>query len=258
MPELPDLQVFSQNLNKGLKGKKLTALNVLNSKNSKASAKELEENFIGQKLTQVYREGKQLRFRFENDAILGMHLMLHGKLFWFTEKNTEKNTIAEFLFEHGKGLALTDYQGLASLSLNPVENDAPDALSEQLSATYLSKKLAATKKQVKDILLDQHIIQGIGNAYADEILWHASISPFSKSNKIPDDKVKDLVAAIKKTLHDAEKSILKHNPDIIAGEVRDFLVIHNSKKDKSPTGEPIKISTKTRKTYYTDEQSLYE
>jgi formamidopyrimidine-DNA glycosylase len=108
-------------------------------------------------------------------------------------------------------------------------------------------------------LLDQNAIRGIGNAYADEILWDAGISPFSISNKIPDTKLKALAKSIKSVLQDAEKQISKSNPDIIGGEIRDFLKIHNSKKKESPTGAPIKFAmVSSRKTYYTDEQELFE
>ena len=107
--------------------------------------------------------------------------------------------------------------------------------------------------------MDQQVLRGIGNAYADEILWEAGISPFSVSNKIPAEKVKELAKAIKKVLKDAEKQIVKSHPDIITGEVRDFLKIHNAKKKESPTGAAIEHGTvNSRKTYYTKEQELYE
>ena len=84
------------------------------------------------------------------------------------------------------------------------------------------------------------------------------ISPFSVCNKIPADKVRDLAKSIRKVLTTAEKKILKSHPDIINGEVRDFLDIHNSKKQKSPTGALIRTSkAASRKTYYTDEQELF-
>jgi formamidopyrimidine-DNA glycosylase len=58
---------------------------------------------------------------------------------------------------------------------------------------------------------------------------------------------------------DAEKQIVKSNPDIIGGEVRDFLKIHNSKKKESPNGAVINFAmASSRKTYYTDEQELFE
>jgi formamidopyrimidine-DNA glycosylase len=132
-------------------------------------------------------------------------------------------------------------------------------MSEDLTAAYLEEKLAATRTTVKKVLLDQHIIRGIGNAYADEILWHARLSPFSISNKIPVAKIKKLARTIYSVLSDAIEKIQKKNPDIISGEIRDFMEIHNPKLEKSPTGvEILQQTIGGRKTYYTDEQELFE
>lgn len=66
--------------------------------------------------------------------------------------------------------------------------------------------------------MDQKVIRGIGNAYADEILWEALISPVSVCNKIPDNKIKALSKSIKKVLKNAVKQIVKKKPDIISGD----------------------------------------
>src|SRR4051812_31136331 len=99
MPELPDLQVFSRNLDKRFSGKGLKRIKLVNSKRLKVSGAALNKQLAGSTLTKIYREGKQLRFAFDNGAVLGMHLMLHGKLVLFEKSNSEKNTIAEFLFD---------------------------------------------------------------------------------------------------------------------------------------------------------------
>ena len=257
MPELPDLQAFSHNLDKKLAGKTLKQVAIINAKNLNVTHKELQEKLEGQKVDKVYREGKELHLKFSKGDVLGLHLMLHGKLFLFEGKNENKYAIIELHFGDGAGLVLTDFQGIATPTLNPEDKDSPDALSKEAGIDYLTARLQKTKTNIKTILLDQKIIRGIGNAYADEILWHAGISPFSAGNKIPDDKIKDLVSAIHSVLKDAEKAILHANPDIINGEVRDFMQIHNSKKTHSPKGAEIKIKDGTRKTYYTDEQELY-
>lgn len=258
MPELPDLQAFSYNLDKKLAGKTLKEVIVVNAKKLNVSQQVLKEALEGQKLDQIYREGKELYIKFSKGDILGLHLMLHGKLYLSQGKNENKYPIIELYFTDDTGLVLTDFQGIATPTLNPQEKDAPDALSKDAGTDYLIKILQKKKTNIKTILLDQKIIRGIGNAYADEILWHAGISPFSISNKIPADKVKDLAKSIDAVLKDAEKSILKSNPDIINGEVRDFMLIHNSKKTHSPNGAEIKIKEGSRKTYYTNEQRLFE
>jgi formamidopyrimidine-DNA glycosylase len=259
MPELPDLQVFSKNLTKVFGGKELKKIAVPISKKLNVSVPKLKNSLEGEKLVAINRVGKELHFQFKNGNVLALHLMLHGKLYKFEKENTQKNTIIELLFSDYSGLALTDFQKAATPTLNPESKDAPDALSKEVNLSFLKDKLSRSKASVKNVLLDQHVIRGIGNAYADEILWDAGISPFSIANKTPDAEIKGLLKSIKGVLKKAEKSIVKTHPDIISGEIRDFMLIHNSKKKHSPTGAPIRIKTSSsRKTYYTDEQKLFK
>lgn len=257
MPELPDLQVFSRNLTKTLEGKTVKAVEVPNAKKLNVSVKELKDVLEGQTLTAVKRVGKELHLEFKDGTVLGLHLMLHGKIYLFDKTNEQKYTIISLVFEDGAGLALTDFQSAATPTLNPEANGVPDAL--EVDPDYLVKKLGSKRSPIKTVLLDQHVLRGIGNAYADEILWHARISPFSPANKIPEAKIKELVKVIKDVLEDAEKQILKTHPDIIAGEVRDFLVVHHTKSKQTPTGATIhQKEVGSRKTYFTDEQELFE
>jgi len=259
MPELPDLQAFRHNLEKALLHKKLKSLTVVNAKKLHTTPKALQEALEGQTLEHIRRVGKELHFEFKNGHVLGMHLMLHGKLYFFQKKNTEKYTIVALLFEDGTGLALTDFQAAANVFLDPEEKTAPDAMSKEFTESYLETQLGKKKVTIKKYLLDQHNVLGIGNAYADDILWDARISPFSVCNKIPATAVKALFKSIRKILEGAEKKILKSNPDIIHGEVRDFMLVHSSKLKESPGGaEILKDTGGGRKTYYTDEQVLYK
>jgi formamidopyrimidine-DNA glycosylase len=258
MPELPDIEVFSRNLKKMYSGKKLTKIKVVNNKNIQDSQKELSKTLQGQELKDVYRSGKEMRFLFSNGHVLGLHLMLTGDLIPFEGKNERKSTKVEFTFEDGDQLALTDRFKNAFIKLNPEDKEGIDALDPKLHYAYLKKALNR-KAAIKNILLDQKVIRGIGNAYSDEILWQTKISPFSKANAIPDDKIKELAKTIKKVLKSATKKIYDNNPGLIHGEVRDYLDIHTKKKDKSPTGVKIKIAARGMlKTYYTDEQVMYE
>ena len=258
MPELPDIEVFTRNLKKMYGGKKLSKIKVVNNKNIKDSQKELSKALEGQKLKDVYRSGKEMRFLFSNRQLLGLHLMLTGDLIPFEETNERKSTKVEFYFEGGNNLALTDRFKNAFVKLDPEDKKGIDAMDPKLNYSYL-KKAFNRKKNVKDILLDQDVIRGIGNGYSDEILWQTRISPFSKANAIPDEKIKELAKNIKKVLKNATDKIYKNNPGLIHGEVRDFMDIHTKKKEKSPTGAKIKIADRGMlKTYYTEEQSLYE
>jgi formamidopyrimidine-DNA glycosylase len=223
---------------------------------SVAKAK-LKRTLEGQKLVTIYREGKELRFAFQKD-ILGIHLMLRGKLSWFESANTNKHTLAEFLFAGKQGLALTDYQANARITLNPAESKVPDALSKQVNEKFWKEQLQS-RATIKNLLLDQKVVRGIGNAYADEILWAARISPFSVSNKIPAPAIKALAKSVQSVLKKAEKKIRQADPAIIGGEIRDFLLIHNAKQTKSPSGAMIKKKmAASRPTYFTAEQKLYK
>lgn len=258
MPELPDLEIFSRNLEQQLSGKLLKEVIVKNGKKLNVSVKELKSAIEDQKLNQVFRAGKELYFGFENKAVLSIHMMLKGELHLSKQETVPKHAIIELLFKDGTQFCLTDFQGMAKATLNPAADETPDALAPEVDASFFKKVFAAKKAAVKNVLLDQHVIRGIGNAYADEILWEAGISPFSAANKIPDDKLKDLSKAVRHVLENAVKQISKTHPDIISGEVRDFLKIHSAKKTNSPSGVPILIvKTGARKTYYTEEQEVF-
>jgi formamidopyrimidine-DNA glycosylase len=256
MPELPDLQVFSKNLQKQLAGKKLEKVIVTKGYRINAGPKQLTSRVTGQKLKAVYREGKELRMQFSNGALLGLHMMLRGRLQWF-EDEPPRHVLFQMIFEKEKKLALTDYQRKARVTLDPDPSGVPDALSKDLNLAYLREQLQS-RATIKNLLTDQKVIRGIGNAYADEILWEAGISPFSISKNIPAPKIKTLAKAITSVLKNAEKQIAKSDPDIIGGEIRDFLKIHNASQEKSPRGgKIIHKEAGGRKTYYTEEQEEY-
>jgi formamidopyrimidine-DNA glycosylase len=257
MPELPDLQVFSRNLSKMLKGKKVSKVNIPVTSKLNVPPAKLKKAIEGSTLKNVYREGKEMHIEFSNKNVLGLHLMLHGNMHVGKVNDDARFKILELVFKDNTTLALTDWQKAATPTLNPVSKDAPDALSKTITAKFLKEALDR-KTTVKNILLDQKAIRGIGNAYADEILWDARIHPFSIGNKIPDEAIKQLAKSIKQILTKAEKQILKADPKRIAGELRDFMSVHNSKKKETPTGAAIKSSTVGgRKTYFTDEQIEY-
>lgn len=90
MPELPDLQVFSHNLQQKLKGKSVHKIGIVNKKRIKETEGGFNKALAGASLQQVYREGKELRFLFDNGALLGLHLMLHGKMVLFEKRIRRK------------------------------------------------------------------------------------------------------------------------------------------------------------------------
>ncbi len=256
MPEIPDIEVFSRNLKELLAGKQITKVKVVNGKKLKDTAKELSQALEGQKILDVFRSGKELRIQFSKKVLVGIHLMLTGDLHFFEEENSRKSTIVELQFKDGTGLALTDRMKNAAVKLNPVDKAGIDALDLNYKTL---KEILSRKAAIKNVLLDQDAIRGIGNSYSDEILWRTRISPFSKANAIPDEKIKELATTIKKVLKEATEKIYKAHPGKINSEVKDYLQIHTKKKTESPTGSPILTAERGMLlTYYTEEQIVYE
>lgn len=255
MPELPDLEVFAANLQKRFKNKIIETVKVTVARKLNVPVPEFENVLEGQTLEKVIRDGKTLQLHFAGGTVVGLHLMLHGEIVAL-EGGEVKFQIVSFHFKDGDGFALTDFQKAATPTLNPDIAEVPDALA--LSHTYFAGLLAKKKVQIKVLLMDQHLIRGIGNTYADEILWVAKISPFSVAKAIPESAVAELLKAIKQVLQQEVADIATSLPVELNGEVKEFLRIHRSDLDQSPTGAKIQIEKKgARKTYYTDEQELF-
>lgn len=251
------MNIFCTNLAERLVGKKLKAIRILIDRRLKQPEADFKAALEGQKLVAINRVGKQLYFGFANDHLLGLQLMLYGSMHWYEEKNDNKFTIAELLFSDGPGLAITDWQKAVILSLDPEVSKVPDAL--HLPAGYLVQALKGKNKAIKTLLQAGKVVQGIGNAYVDEILYAANLSPFSIAAKIPEKKIGVLTKVIEEVLVEAEAHIRKNFPDTITEKERDFLKVHLPKHKLTPKGEPILVAEiAKRRTYYTAGQDLYD
>ncbi|KAA9037128.1 hypothetical protein FW778_17000 [Ginsengibacter hankyongi] len=131
MSELPDIDVFSANLNSIFAGKKVVKVKVVNGNKLKDKPQDIITNVQGKTLKSIYRSGKEMRFEFKDGSLLGMHLMLTGDVFVFDKENDHNSTIIEFHFNNGKGLALTDRMKNANVKLKPEDKDAVEALDKR-------------------------------------------------------------------------------------------------------------------------------
>ena len=257
MAELPDLEVFAQIISRRFKGKTLEELEVQVAKKLNVTASELKAKLEGKKLSKVSRYGKTLHFHF-GDEVLQVHLMLRGELeALHNGSELPKYVILAFHFIRGEGFAVVDILKAATATLNPIPAKAPDAL--EMEVGYFQETLSKSKKLIKEVLMDQKKMRGIGNSYADEILWDAKISPFSRSSAIPKPQVKKLYSSLSSVLKQAIGFIADANGDDLKGELRDGMKVHGASIEKSPTGAVIK-SQKIggRTSYYTNEQKMFE
>jgi formamidopyrimidine-DNA glycosylase len=256
MAELPDLTVFAQILNRKFKGKLLDQVEVTVAKKLNVTVTALKTALDGRALNHVSREGKTLQFHFSGGQVLGLHLMLRGELVDLAGNQPPRFRILAFYFRNGEGFAVIDLQKQATPTLQPKANAVPDAL--KLSPDYFTALLAKKRTVIKTLLMDQKAMRGIGNSYADEILYHAGVSPFSVARAIPAKSVTRIFESLHTVLKKAIKDIGEANGDELKGELKDFMVIHNPRLKTTVKGETIKTEKiGGRTTYYTDAQELF-
>jgi formamidopyrimidine-DNA glycosylase len=260
MPELPDLEIFKTNAYNRLSSKRLTGIEVFNLKKVIVPKQTLVDNLVGRDLLSINRVGKELFFNFDGQKVITAHFMLNGKMSIVSEKEVAsiKSKIFSMRFEQ-ETIVFGDRDYLCTIKYMPPRTKTPDAFDDAFTWEYF---LGIAKRKpmmnIKAFLIDQKIVKGIGNAYADEILWDARISPRSMIGKIPEENLQILYHSIHSVLTDAIDKIRQISPDIISGEERSFLKVHNKALTKTATGYPIiieKIASKT--TYYTEEQIFY-
>jgi formamidopyrimidine-DNA glycosylase len=223
------------------------------------SPEQLRNSLCGTVITSVRRDGKEIAFAFSNQATLFVHLMLKGKFFMTPDPSAVSFRALTLGLGEEDSLVVSDPDPKAhvALKLNPSPTSVPDAL--EIDGTYLRKKMSEMPRvRVKKFLTDQSILRGIGNAYVDEILWQARISPKTAVGKIPDRVLDRLVTSIMSVLTGAIEEIKRRSPTAISGEIRDFLKVHNPNRSESPTGHRIMTEkVASRITYFTEEQVLY-
>jgi len=262
MPELPDLQVFSMNLKKHVLNKPVVSAAVYNIQRMNVPSDVFVNGVINSDIVDIVRVGKELHFHLSNGNVFSVHLMLNGqfKLSAVEKTGSIPYKIISVAFKDNSALSVSDYKGLCKVTFNPGKSHIPDVLSEKFDYEYFTGAVKRNPRMnVKAFLIDQNILKGIGNAYADEILWKANISPESVIGKIPDEALYDLFSAIGDVLTDAIGNIIKIAPDIISGEERGFLKVHNPRKSVTDEGDTIIVKEiAAKKTYYTKKQRLFK
>lgn len=222
MPELPEVEVIKNSLNRYLQGQvlediKFKRTDIIGTKENSVPY----SDFFGKTVESVSRHGKYILFNFSDDLLLIVHLRMTGKLIYLpslkleaqAESTGHKHSHARLIFSSGD-LIYNDVRRFGKLyfsrvtdktNLYDVLNVGPDALSEEFSPEYFFTRLQRHPKQpIKNTLLNQKVVAGIGNIYADEALFDASILPtraaaslsFEKTSKLHSDIIKILESSI--------------------------------------------------------------
>lgn len=209
MPELPDIVVYIEALEQRVSGEVLERVRIGNPFLVRTVTPPLKSAF-GRRVTGFRRIGKRIAFGLEGDLWLVLHLMIAGRLHW-KKPGAElkgRNALAAFDFAAGS-LTLTEAGTERRASLYVVEGEAglvsldPGGV-EPLTATFeeFDAVLRSENHTLKRALTDPHLFSGIGNAYSDEILHRARLSPVSLSQKLPPEDAHRLYEAMRETLLD--------------------------------------------------------
>lgn len=212
MPELPEVETVRKVLLKKLQNKKITNITILhNNVFNKNDIEEVKQKIKNQTINDIKRRGKWLVFELDNYYLLS-HLRMEGK-YLYRNKNqkVEKHELVIFNINNEFELRYKDVRKFGKMEL--VEKDKLNESSlkklgyepwdKNLTSTYLKEKYKNKTIAIKTLLLDQSIIVGIGNIYADEILFLSKINPHTKGKDLTEQNLKDIIENTKKVLEKA-------------------------------------------------------
>ena len=211
------------------------------------------QNRIFKKFT---RYGKFLIFHFKPPAQLFINFMLAGRL-RLQPPSTPKQKKMGFRFQLDQGMDLRyhDVKNMGKLylllenessSLIPnFDDQGPDALDPNLTLEVFRHRIKKFQAVIKHVLVNQRFIAGLGNAYADEILFKARVMPFRKRSTLTDSEIEALFSATKSVLQNAITIISARAGGTLQFETRDFLQVHGKGSESCPTCGTIISSVKS-------------
>lgn len=259
MPEFPEVRTFINHLKKqNIINQKFTGVNFIDDKVLKNSNQKTFTKFlVNEKVKDIDQIGKLIVISLTNDKYLTIHLRMEGKLF-FIDKNIKPSpyTMVE-MFCSSKKLVYIDFRKFGTFYIykskkefdnsNEIQKMGLQPFDKSLTDDYLLKKFKNKNQAIKTTLLDQSIIAGIGNIYADEILFRCKINPLRKAKLLDSKDCKNIIkyGAI------VMKEAVKHSGTTVssfafapnhAGSYQQYLNVY------SRTNQPCKVcETKIKK-----------
>lgn len=202
MPELPEVETVRRGLQKIAKGRKINAIDVYYGKTITNDVEEFRQALIGQTIEDVDRRGKYLLFRFSNDLTMVSHLRMEGQ--YFSQPiggPIDKHTHVVFQFTDGTELCYHDTRKFGRMTLVSTGDEmqvgglktiGSEPTPEAFKLDYFAAELHKSRGKIKPFLLNQRHVAGLGNIYADEVLWMSKINPEQPANTLTDSQIKDL------------------------------------------------------------------
>ena len=262
MPELPEVETIKNALERHLLGRTFTGVRIIDERPIQGMRpNEFARRLVGRKILGLRRRGKYLIMRLSGGLHLIIHLRMTGALLW-NPKGIEPFARARFVLDNKESLIFSDIRRFGTIHLvrdpeTVVSKLGMEPFSQEFTPQFMASLFQSRKSPVKSVLLDQQLMAGIGNMYADEALFQAGIHPLRAVSSLNQKEIR--------ALHDAIQSVLKkgiknrgasirnyRTPDGAAGSAhKEFSVAHRKYEPCPKCGTPIeRIVVAQRGTYY--------
>ena len=249
MPEIAEVETVRNTLKNMILNKEIKEVKIIYPKMIESNIEDFKKILIGKKFIDIKRNGKWLIFDL-GDYYLLSHLRMEGK-FFVKNHNEEVNKHEHVIITFADNIDLRYHDTRKFGRMNLIKKDELDKteaikkqgiepISKDLTKEYLYEKIHKKQIPMKTILLDQTIIAGLGNIYADEVLFASHIHPLKKGVDITMDECERIKESSKKIIDDAIKcggtTIRSYTSSLgVTGRFQQFLMVH--KKE----GEPCNI-----------------
>ncbi|MGN1342295.1 MAG: DNA-formamidopyrimidine glycosylase [Bacilli bacterium] len=267
MPELPEVETVKESLKPRLIGRKIKSVNILwDNIIAYPQVKDFIKQISNQTINDMKRRGKFLIFDLDDYYLLS-HLRMEGKYFFKTKDDVlDKHEHVTFDLDSGEELRYKDTRKFGKMylikkedidNIGPLKDLGLEPWDKNLTSNYLLDKFKKKKLPIKSVLLDQSIIVGIGNIYADEILFMCKINPLKQCNLITEEEASNIIKYTKQVLEKAIKmggtTIRTYSSvDGVHGLFQEELLVHGKDKSLCPEckNKILKIKVGGRGTYY--------
>jgi formamidopyrimidine-DNA glycosylase len=230
VPELPEVELVAQSLDRLVSKRKIVKAELLREKLAAAnSPKEFADELANSTIETIGRRGKHILFYLDSGRVLLTHLRMTGRFMLLSgERDLPKHAHAVFYFADEDRLVFQDQRHFGMMKLieagqlaetKELKCLAPEPLSDEFSFRYFRQALSKSKRSLKEFLLDQTKVCGLGNIYVAEALFLARVNPQTPADQISANRAKNLYEAIRFVLAESIKhgSTMNVNPENIDG-----------------------------------------
>ena len=261
MPEAPDLEVIKEFLNQRVQGCRVESARVLKPTVLRSWAGDISDDIPGRTLESVNRRGKFLLMELSGDRWLVINPMLTGALQCCQAGvRVQKKSCVVFAFSEGQELRYLDERQMGKVYYLKEEQmpqvpllpeQGPDVLAG-VSFEEFGQRLKKFRGEIKGVLTRGALVSGIGNAYSDEILFAAGLSPFRKCGTLSKEELLRLYECCPQVVQDAIGVLRERMGDEIHVKIRDFLKVHNKGGQPCPScgGNISQLTANQRITSY--------